>query len=288
MLNDKIDITVIIPMYNAEKYIKKSIDSILNQNTHNLQIEILVIDDKSIDNSCETVKAIKDSRITLIELDTNEGTASARNAGLKQAKGEWVQFLDSDDTVCNDLYQNFEKSKKNDFNCFIFSIILENKKNKIVRNITCVKDKRAFGYFYSVCNKFIKRDICLPFKTQFKFEDVVYIFNMLDRNELNIGLIGDAYYIYNCKNSDSKMANFNETEYKKMYKYIYVRIDNSDKLTKMFFLETFVGIVFSKGMPFFMSLKIALKSMGKFFTLIPAVVFNGIRNCIKNTVVTNT
>jgi len=285
---DKINISVIIPMYNAEKYIKKSIDSITNQNSHNFELEILVVDDYSTDSSCEIVKSLSDSRIKLIELEKNAGTANARNAGLKVARGEWIQFLDSDDTICNDLYQKFESTINKDFNCYIFSIIQEDYENKLLRKISGIKDKRAFGYFYVVWNKFIKKEICTNFKTEFRFEDVVFIFDMLDNNELRIGYIRDVHYLYNCKNNDSKMANFNKLEYIKMYSHIKNRIQKSDKLTKMFFLETFVGIAFSKEMPFFMSLKIALKSMGKFFTLIPDVVFNGIRNCIKNTVVTNT
>ena len=97
-------ISVIIPVYNVKKYLSKSIDSILNQTYKNLQI--LLIDDGSSDGSgeiCDIYKE-KDERIKVIH-KTNGGVSSARNAGLKEAKGTYIYFMDSDDYVENDLIE---------------------------------------------------------------------------------------------------------------------------------------------------------------------------------------
>jgi glycosyltransferase involved in cell wall biosynthesis len=101
-MENRIDISVIIPMYNAEKFITNAISSIVAQEEHGLNYEIIVVDDGSSDKSREVVKNLKNERIRLIELEKNGGTAIARNAGLRLAKGEWIQFLDSDDRVCSD------------------------------------------------------------------------------------------------------------------------------------------------------------------------------------------
>ena len=79
------------------------------------------------------------------------------------------------------------------------------------------------------------------------------------------------------------MAKFNKKEYIKMYSYIYNHIDKSDELTKMYILEVFVGILFSGKMPFFMSLKVATKTLFKLYRFIPRVYLNGIRNSVINT-----
>ncbi|AXT59948.1 glycosyltransferase family 2 protein [Aquimarina sp. AD10] len=89
-------ISVIVPIYNSEKYLDRCIDSICNQSYHNL--EVILVNDGSKDKSlsiCENF-AKKDSRIQIIDIP-NGGVSNARNTGLKAAKGEFIQFLDSDD-----------------------------------------------------------------------------------------------------------------------------------------------------------------------------------------------
>lgn len=94
-------VTVIVPVYNVEKYIKECLDSILQQTYKNL--EVIVIDDGSPDNSVSIVKEIKqqDSRVTLISKE-NRGVSSARNVGLDNANGEYVVFVDADDFLAKD------------------------------------------------------------------------------------------------------------------------------------------------------------------------------------------
>ena len=91
-------ISVIIPVYNTEKYINKCINSVLNQTLSN--IEIIVVDDGSTDHSCEIIEQykIKDNRIKIIR-QKNLYAGVARNNGLKNAIGEYVYFLDSDDFI---------------------------------------------------------------------------------------------------------------------------------------------------------------------------------------------
>lgn len=87
--------SVVIPVYNREGFIKKSIQSVLNQNFSDF--ELIVVDDYSSDKSREKVCEFSDSRIKLLELKENGGNAKARNEGWKNSKGEWVVYLDSDD-----------------------------------------------------------------------------------------------------------------------------------------------------------------------------------------------
>lgn len=88
-------VSVIIPTYNRANIIKGSIDSVLKQNYTN--IEIIIVDDFSSDNTESVVKSIKDSRVNYIRLNENHGACYARNIGIKEAKGKFVSFQDSDD-----------------------------------------------------------------------------------------------------------------------------------------------------------------------------------------------
>ncbi len=89
-------ISVVIPLYNKEAIIKKSLESVLTQDYDD--IEVVVVNDGSTDKSVEIVKSILDPRITLIEQE-NGGPSKARNTGVKNAKGEWILFLDADDEL---------------------------------------------------------------------------------------------------------------------------------------------------------------------------------------------
>lgn len=96
-------VTVIIPVYKAEKYIKRCIESVTTQTYENL--EIILIDDDSPDNCPQICDdwAKKDSRIKVLHIENN-GAANARNQGLKIATGDYIGFVDSDDYIDNDMY----------------------------------------------------------------------------------------------------------------------------------------------------------------------------------------
>jgi len=97
-------ISIIVPIYNSEKYLRKCINSLLCQSYSNL--EIILVNDGSKDKSGEICEeyALLDSRIKVIHTE-NCGQASARNTGLTVAKGEYIGFVDSDDWVDNDMYE---------------------------------------------------------------------------------------------------------------------------------------------------------------------------------------
>ncbi len=87
-------VSIIMPAYNAQQYIKESIESVINQTYTNW--ELIIINDGSTDSTADTIKSFEDKRIILIEQE-NRGVSAARNRGLEIAKGEYITFLDADD-----------------------------------------------------------------------------------------------------------------------------------------------------------------------------------------------
>lgn len=114
-------ISIIIPIYNVEKYIRTALDSVVNQTLND--IEIICVNDCTPDNSFEIVKgyASRDNRFVLLEQETNQGQGAARNRALDIAKGEYVMFLDPDDwyelDACKEAYNQITKYN-NDFSFF--------------------------------------------------------------------------------------------------------------------------------------------------------------------------
>ena len=92
-----IKISVIIPTYNRETLIVDSINSVLNQTYKN--IEVIIVDDGSVDNTQQEIDKIKDNRIKYIKLEKNYGAPNARNIGIKNAVGRLISFQDSDDIL---------------------------------------------------------------------------------------------------------------------------------------------------------------------------------------------
>ena len=88
-------VTILMPVYNAELYLKRAIESILNQTYKN--IEFLIINDGSTDNSLAIIKSYSDKRIVLIENDKNSGLIYSLNIGLKKASGKYIARMDADD-----------------------------------------------------------------------------------------------------------------------------------------------------------------------------------------------
>ena len=98
-------ISVIVPVFNAEKYLRKTIDSILNQSF--TDFELILVNDGSTDSSkkiCEEY-ALKDKRIILLNQE-NQGVSVARNNGLKIAKGDYISFIDSDDWIIKNFFED--------------------------------------------------------------------------------------------------------------------------------------------------------------------------------------
>jgi glycosyltransferase involved in cell wall biosynthesis len=113
-------VSVVIPTYNRENLIKRSILSVLNGDYKN--IEVIVVDDNSTDNTYQVVSALqkKDSRIRYIKLDKRSGAQAARNRGIIEATGEFIAFLDSDDAwESNKLATQMEILKSANYNPYI-------------------------------------------------------------------------------------------------------------------------------------------------------------------------
>ena len=101
-------ISIIIPVYNAAKFLERSLGSVLKQSYRNL--EIITVDDGSTDDSLKLLNsfAASDSRVKVIHKE-NGGSSSARNAGLKIATGEYIGFIDADDYIEYDMYENLAR-----------------------------------------------------------------------------------------------------------------------------------------------------------------------------------
>lgn len=107
-LDEKPLISIIVPVYNVEPYLRKCLDSIVNQTYGNL--EILIIDDGSTDNSGKISDEYKtDERVKVFHTE-NRGLSAARNKGLDEATGDWIGFVDSDDWIEPDMYEELLKN----------------------------------------------------------------------------------------------------------------------------------------------------------------------------------
>lgn len=97
-------LTIVMPVYNGEKYLKAAIDSVLGQTFRDF--ELIIINDGSLDSSLKIISSINDARIRLISLDKNKGIPYCRNLGLREAKGDFLGWTDCDDL---NFPQRFEK-----------------------------------------------------------------------------------------------------------------------------------------------------------------------------------
>lgn len=119
-------VSVLVAVYNAEKYLRECLDSLSRQSLHDIQI--ICVDDASEDHSCDILNeyARSDNRFLVKKMDHNSGQAVARNEGLKYADGDYVCFLDSDDYLSDDALQQmvsvFEKHPETD--CVLLHLIL--------------------------------------------------------------------------------------------------------------------------------------------------------------------
>ena len=125
-------LSVIVPVYNTEKYLRECVDSILAQTF--TDFELILVDDGSTDGSgaiCDEY-AGKDSRIRVIHQE-NGGATLARRSGVRIAQGEYVAFVDSDDWIAQHIYQNMmEKAETCGADVILCDIVLETQTNQVV------------------------------------------------------------------------------------------------------------------------------------------------------------
>lgn len=170
MKNPKI--SVIVSVYNTEKYIEKCLDSLLNQTYSN--IEIVVINDCSTDGSLKILKkyAKKYDNMVLIENKENKGLSYSRNVGLEKATGEYIGYIDSDDYVDSTYYEQMMKAikkEKSEIAIADMKIVYEDGSfpdyvskgcNGEVNTLNIIKN----GLAASACNKLFKREIIEKYK----------------------------------------------------------------------------------------------------------------------------
>ena len=143
-------VSIIMPSYNTGKYISDSIESIIAQTYSNW--ELIIIDDCSPDNSNEIIESYNEPRIKLLKNEKNSGAALSRNYGLREAKGKYIAFIDSDDTWVKDkLEKQVKFIKENDY-AFIYAdyqICLNGVWENVVRTAPNIINKRKiYNYCY--------------------------------------------------------------------------------------------------------------------------------------------
>lgn len=117
-------VSVIVPIYNAEKYLEQCLDSIVSQTLKD--IEIILIDDGSTDGSAEICKKyLSDSRVSYYHKE-NEGLAAARDDGMMRANGEYIGFVDSDDWIKPDMYEKMYTAAKSNDSDIVFCNCIQN------------------------------------------------------------------------------------------------------------------------------------------------------------------
>lgn len=216
-MEEKIAVSVIVPAYNAEKTIRKCIESILSQKLNNIQI--VAVDDGSKDDTRAILHEyrVADERIKIIEKDVNEGLSAARNSALKLVEGEYVSFVDSDDWIDKDhFYVLYNNSKNADIvvggyqhdtmsttrdKLYVSRIVnmpsaYYTDKAQIVREAAHIDSMKMFAF---TCNKLYKRKLLqnsnLLFTNQVLIED--FIFNTKIWDDLtSLSIVESAGYHY--------------------------------------------------------------------------------------------
>lgn len=179
---EKIAVSVIVPVYKAEKFLHKCVDSILSQTLKN--IELILVNDGSPDDSLEICKEYekKDSRVKVINKE-NGGAASARNAGLNIASGEYIGFVDSDDYIDKDMYETLYNIAEEFSLKTVDSIINEKEQEEKLIHQTgeeAIKELLLWTGNSSLCTRIFHKDI---FKERRlpegrKVEDFIFLINL--------------------------------------------------------------------------------------------------------------
>lgn len=220
-------ISVIIPIYNVEKYLKRCVDSVLNQTYNNL--EIVLVDDGSPDNSgkiCDDY-AKSDSRIKVVH-KKNGGLSSARNAGLDIATGEYVSFIDSDDWVEKDLYKVLtDIANENDVDIIISQFKSGNKDEKNDKSDIKILDLTE--RFESICNRKAETSVC----------GVLFKKGIFDKERFNENRLNEDFEFYSniSIKYDYKIA---VTSYQGYYYYL-----REDSITHQKFKKSLIDAVYN-------------------------------------------
>lgn len=178
----KTEISVIVPVYNVEKYLSRCLKSILGQTFQNF--EIICVDDCSEDSCRSILESFrkKDSRIKIITNERNSGLGQTRDNGLMQAQGEYVVFVDSDDQIKKDFLETMYREIKNgNYDIVTGGYILVKRGTK---KITRKADNGISDWFWpSACGRIYQRKFLIQENINFRgvrtYEDAVFQFRIL-------------------------------------------------------------------------------------------------------------
>ena len=197
-------VSVIVPVYNVEDYLRKCLDSLVNQRLEGM--EIIIVNDGSTDNSEKIINeyAKKYSNIKTFK-KKNSGLSDTRNFGIKHATGEYITFVDSDDSVTSDMYHKmYVKAKSGDYDIVTSDInyVYPDHEKEIYTTPKSDTEniKEVFIDLYpTVCTKIFKKELFTKNKLEFKsgvwYEDVEIMYRMLPLVK-KIGVIHKAFYQY--------------------------------------------------------------------------------------------
>lgn len=212
-----IKVSVIVPVYNVEKYLDKCLNSLVNQTLKD--IEIIVINDGSTDNSKKIIDKYKKEYPALIKsVNTkNRGIGPARNLGIKKATGKYITFVDSDDYLKEDaLEKAFNHIKENNSDIVIYDWYEVNDKYEIINEVTIksflttpLNNNKELLFLINPgpCNKLYKRelfkDISFP-ESKIKYEDLMTIIKVLVSAKRISKLDEKIYYYLIRANGETK------------------------------------------------------------------------------------
>ncbi len=226
--NNEVKVSVILPVYNVGKYLRQSLDSLINQTLKD--IEIICVNDGSTDDSYEILEEYKqkDSRIKVIH-KTNKGTGAARNDGLRIATGECIGFVDPDDWVKPNMFERLYAllkeenldiamcmpdgyDEKNGVNTPFPYFVDANFENIPTDRIFNWRDLSPFNYPMCVWNKLYKKELFdknnIDFAEGLDFEDHKVIFGSLLTAE-KIKFIKEKLYVYRFNREGSVLTDNN-------------------------------------------------------------------------------
>ena len=212
-------ISVIIPVYNAEKYLEECIKSLLSQSLNNC--EFIFVNDGSNDNSSNIIKDYikRDKRIVLIN-QCNKGVSEARNTGLLKANGKYVGFVDSDDYIDSDMYEILYKEiKMEDCDVVISNFEEELNGDKCIKTYK-LKDDEVLDKTY-IQNKilpfFIKDDSLNTVCNKLYKKSIIDKYNIKFPKELPLGEDGIFNMIFFSKCNSCKYIDYTGYHYREVH-----------------------------------------------------------------------
>lgn len=220
------ELSIIIPVYNMEKYLEECLNSIFSNKNTDGEYEVICINDGSTDSSLDILNTLLEKykdRLKVINIE-NAGVSNARNIGIKEAKGKYITFVDSDDWVSEDFIENIFKSITNNPECelFIFNTIFAGKREYIHKEY--IQDTIYNTENHACCKVFksnIVKENNILFPINIKLgEDMVFTFKYIFYIEKYIHINSPIYY-YRCNREGSTMT----SEISSVYKQIFIACD---------------------------------------------------------------